>query len=394
MTSLRLGLNLTYLLADSGGSGSYARELIPALMAVEPEIRITGFVNADSPDSVLHADWAGEVDWVRFPIRPQRPGPLAPLLSMAAQWGALPAAAARRRLDVVHGLANVVPPLHPRVATVVTILDLIWLRHTTTMTRRATLGMRLAVPPSARTANRVIAISHAAREDLVRTLGLRPAKVDVTHLGVRLDETVSPSPEPKVRERLAIGPGPLVLCVAQVRPHKNLGGLVRALALLPDRAAQLVVVGAHTGHEAELRELAREAGVEARVHLPGWVSDEDLEGLYGAAACFALPSFEEGFGLPLLEAMRRGTPVACSDASSLPEVAGDAAVLFDPHDPKSIAAALERLLSDDALRARLVERGLARCREFTWEATARATLESYRRALASAPRAGRGGTRA
>jgi glycosyltransferase involved in cell wall biosynthesis len=277
---------------------------------------------------------------------------------------------------------------------VVTILDLIWLRHTTTMSRRATLGMRLAVPPSARTANRVIAISHAARADLVRTLGLAPDRVDVTHLGVRLDETVAPSAEASVRKRLGVGDGPIVLCVAQVRPHKNIAGLVRALAQLPDAGARLVVVGAHTGHEDELRALAQELGVQDRVHLPGWVSAEDLEGLYRAAACFALPSFEEGFGLPILEAMRRGTPVACSDASSLPEVAGDAAVLFDPHDPQSIAGALARLLSDEALRARLVDAGLARCREFTWKATARATLQSYRRALASARRPGRGGTRA
>jgi glycosyltransferase involved in cell wall biosynthesis len=393
VTALRIGLNLTFLVADSGGSGSYARELIPALLGVEPGVRITGFVNADAPDAVARAPWAGEVDWVRFPIHPQRPGPLAPLVSMAVQWGALPALAARRRLDVVHGLANVVPPLHPRVATVVTVLDLIWLRHTTTMTRRATLGMRLAVPPSARTADRVIAISRAARDDLVRTLRLPPARVDVTHLGVRLDETVPPTPEMELRQSLGLGDAPFVLCVAQVRPHKNIGGLVEALARLADERTNLVVVGPHTGHEEELRARAARLGVDRRVHLPGWVSDPDLEGLYRAAACFALPSFEEGFGLPILEAMRRGTPVACSDASSLPEVAGDAAVLFDPHDPSSIAAALERLLGDDALRARLAQAGLARCRDFTWEATARATLQSYRRALAE-PRAGRARTRA
>lgn len=390
---MKVGLNLTFLVADSGGSGSYARELIPALMEVEPGIRVTAFVNAEAPDSVRRAPWADEVDWVRFPMRPLRPGPLAPVLSMAAQWGALPAVAARRRLDLVHGLANVVPPVHPRLATVVTVLDLIWLRHTTTMTRRATLGMRLAVPPSARTADRVIAISRAARDDLVATLKLDPARVDVTHLGVRLDETVAPTPEAELRKRLGLGPGPFVLCVAQVRPHKNIAGLIEALAEVPGEDTELVVVGAHTGHEAQLRALAEQRGVAPRVHLPGWVSDADLEGLYGAAACFALPSFEEGFGLPLLEAMRRGTPVACSDASSLPEVAGGAAVLFDPHDPASIAAALGRLLSDAELRQRLVAAGHERCASFTWEATARATLESYRRALEER-RPERAGTRA
>jgi glycosyltransferase involved in cell wall biosynthesis len=387
---LRVGLNLTFLVADSGGSGSYARELLPALLTVEPGIRLTAYVSAQAPENVLRAPWASEVEWVRLPIRPLLPGPVAPVLSMAAQWGALPWSAARRRLDVVHGLAGVGPPLHPRVASVVTVLDLIWMRHPDTMTRRATLGMRLAVPRSARAADRVIAISHAAADDLVATLGLPRKRIDVTHLGVRLDEAVSPTPESELRERHGLGPDPFLLCVAQVRPHKNISGLVEALARLGDERLGLVVVGLHTGHEAELHELARRLGVEERLRIPGWVSAADLEGLYRATRCFVLPSFEEGFGLPVLEAMRRGVPVACSDTSSLPEVAGDAAELFDPRDPASIAAAIERIVGDPSARERLIASGLERCRRFTWEETARATAASYRRALGPEPPPARG----
>ena len=119
----------------------------------------------------------------------------------------------------------------------------------------------------------------------------------------------------------------------------------------------------------------------------GWLSANDLEGLYHAATCFVFPSLQEGFGLPVLEAMRRGTPVACSDTSSMPEVGGEAVLYFDPLDTASIAAALTRLLSDPDLRKRLTEAGIERQRMFTWRATAEATFESYSRAYAESPRA-------
>ena len=117
--------------------------------------------------------------------------------------------------------------------------------------------------------------------------------------------------------------------------------------------------------------------------LPGFVDEPALEGLYAAASAFALPSLSEGFGLPILEAMRRGLPVTCSDASALPETAGGAALLFDPRDVASIRAALSRVLGDGELRARLIAAGRARASELTWDRTARATLAAYRRALGS-----------
>jgi glycosyltransferase involved in cell wall biosynthesis len=145
---------------------------------------------------------------------------------------------------------------------------------------------------------------------------------------------------------------------------------------------QLVLPGAPSPYEVRLRELAAELGIDDRVHLPGWLDDADLDGLYRLASCVALPSRLEGFGLPVLEAMARGVPVACSDRTALPEVAGDAALLFDPDDLEAVTDAVARLLRDVPLREELVARGLARARQFTWDATAAATLESYRRAVA------------
>jgi glycosyltransferase involved in cell wall biosynthesis len=139
--------------------------------------------------------------------------------------------------------------------------------------------------------------------------------------------------------------------------------------------------GYPTAHESELRARAAALGIAEDVRFPAWLSSAELEGLWAIARAFVFPSLYEGFGLPVLEAMARGVPVACSNASSLPEVAGDAALLFDPHDQAAIATAISRLLGDETLRARLQARGAARARQFTWERTARLTLESYARTL-------------
>lgn len=362
---------------QSGGAGRYAAELVPALLTTDPGLRITAFATRGRP----RADWEGEVDWVTLPLEAGGGPAPAAAARLAFQWGAIPLSAARRRLELVHGLAGVVPPFAPHVATVVTVLDLIWMRDRASMGRRDTLAMKASVLPSVRRATRVLTISGAVKDDVVRTFGVPPERVDVTHLGVRSGATRAASPAAVVRAELGLGDARVVLCVAQKRSHKNLDGLLRAFAQVEAADVVLVLAGAHTPYEDELRGLAEELGVADRVRFAGWLDDAALEGLYALASAFVLPSFEEGFGLPVLEAMRHGVPVACSDASSLPEVAGGAAELFDPHDPAAIARALERLLTDDARRAELIARGRARCRELTWEATARATLEAYARAL-------------
>jgi glycosyltransferase involved in cell wall biosynthesis len=360
---LRIGLNLVFLVEGSGGAGRYALELLPALLAVAPEAKVTAFVNRDAPSALFDREWSDGVDWVRLPLG------IAGKAHLAAQMTVVPGIAARRRLDVLHSLANIGPLVTPRVARVVTLLDVIWLHQGADWeSGAAARGFASLSRLCARNADRVLTISESAKNDIVSSLGLDPAKVDVAPLGVR--------PQQPRREL----PGdPVVLCVAQKRPYKNLGTLIRAVAEL-EEPARLVLVGAPTPHEQELKALAAELGVAGRVDFRGWVSEEELESLYRDARCFVLPSLIEGFGLPVLEAMARGVPVACSNRPALPEVAGDAGLLFDPEDQRAVTDAVGRLLRDDELARALAERGVERAAQLTWERTARATLDSYRKA--------------
>jgi glycosyltransferase involved in cell wall biosynthesis len=260
--------------------------------------------------------------------------------------------------------------------------DLIYARFPEAHSGLREKGMRVLVPWAARRADRVIADSQSTREDLTALLDLKPELIDVVPLGLGTVRREQPMPAAEVRARFDLGERRVVLSLSAKRPHKNLATLIEALAQLPAEERPLLVLpGYPTWHEQELRELALRAGVSADVRMPGWVSGAQLEGLWDIAECFVFPSLYEGFGLPVLEAMARAVPVACSNASSLPEVAGEAALLFDPRDQSAIADALERLLGDESLRDQLRARGLLQVRQFTWERTARLTLDSYKRAL-------------
>jgi glycosyltransferase involved in cell wall biosynthesis len=230
----------------------------------------------------------------------------------------------------------------------------------------------------------VIAISEAGKTDIVRFLGVPVDRVDVTHLGPALDEHET-TPEVDLRRQLELGDAPIVLTVSAKRPHKNLKRLFEAFEDVDVDDAVLVAPGYSTFYEEELR---KKAG--GRIRLTGWLPDADLDGLYRAATCFVFPSLAEGFGLPVLDALVRGTPVACSNATSLPEVAGEAALYFDPEDPDAIVAAIDRLLVDGALRERLRAAGPQQAAKFSWRTTAEATLASYERVrearAATAPR--------
>jgi glycosyltransferase involved in cell wall biosynthesis len=241
------------------------------------------------------------------------------------------------------------------------------------------------VPLAARRSNRIIVDATSTRDDLDRLLRVAPSKVDVVPLGLGAARRIAPMPEMQLRAKLDLPDQPIVLCVAAKRPHKNLMRLLGAIALIPsDRRPALVLPGYRTAHEDQLRARADELGIARHVRFLDWIDSDELEGLYAAASCFVFPSLLEGFGLPVLEAMIRGLPVACSGNGALAEVAADAALLFDPRSGTEIASAIERLLTDTAEAERLRSAGRVRAATFTWAATAAATLSTYARAQRSA----------
>jgi alpha-1,3-rhamnosyl/mannosyltransferase len=359
-----------------GGLETYVLELVPAVLRATPETRLTVLCNARGRELLAAQDWAGEVE-LSTPLLTARGiralfelGPLGVL--------------AGRRFDVLHSPA-LTAPLATRAANVVVMADTTWITVPDLgKGQAATVRLWQAVVPRvARRADRVIAISAAGADDVERHLRVPRERIDVIPLGYGTPRRVEPTPAARLRERLGLGDGPIVLNVAMKKVHKNQLRLVRALpavrAAVP--GAQLVLPGARTPYEDELRAEAERLGLAAAVAFPGYVDDSDLEGLYAEAAAFAFPSLNEGFGMPVLEAMSRGVPVVAGAAGALPEVVGDAALLVDPESVDQIAAATVRVLTDTPLREQLIAAGRRRPQAFSWDKTAAGTLASWRAAL-------------
>jgi glycosyltransferase involved in cell wall biosynthesis len=361
------GLNLAYLVpGETGGMEVYARALVPALRAARPELRLTAIASPELAAELRDAPWCDGLSAVALRVSGR-----TRVRRVLAEQTLVPVAARRAGVEVLHSPASIGPLLTPGVASVVTVHDLIYASHPETHPGLLRHGMRVMVPAGARAADRVIAISNHTRDELIRHVGLARERIAVVPNGPGTDPREAPTPERELRARHRLGDRPLILSVSARRPHKNLERLIDAVRAL-DREATLVVPGYPGPHDTAL---AARGG--DRVRLLGWIDGADLEGLYAHAACLAFPSLAEGFGLPVLEAMRRGLPVACSNATSLPEVAGEAALLFDPLDTGAIATALGRLLADPGLRAELAQRGRAQAARFSWERTARETLAVY-----------------
>jgi glycosyltransferase involved in cell wall biosynthesis len=298
-----------------------------------------------------------------------------------------PVVLASQKVDLLHALAFVVPLLSP-CPTVVTIYDLSFIHFPDAFRPWNRLYLSFFTAWSARRARRVIAISESTRRDVVSRFGLPAERVDVVHCGV--DGLFRPLPAAEIesfRQRRGL-PGEFIFFIGTLEPRKNLETLVRAYARLLARcrdsggdAPKLVIGGAKGWYYERVFAAVEELGLVRHVIFPGYVAQEELPWWYGAATLFVYPSYHEGFGLPVLEAMRCGLPVITSNVSSLPEVAGDAGLLVGPMDVEELAEAMYRLLQDAALREELSQLGLERAAHFSWERTARETVSVYRRAL-------------
>ncbi len=372
---LHVGLNALFYEPDrSAGTETYLRGLVPELALASPATRFTVVTTRKGAAALRDAGWTAFCSIVQFPAdegqRARR---------LAAEQVRYPVFARRRGWDLLHSLASVAPVVTATPA-VITVHDATFFRMAT-FNAVTTAGMRAIVSTAARRADGLIAVSEAGRDDVVEVLGIPPERFTVVPNGA--GRPPGPAAEhAAVRRRLELPHSSrVVLCVAAMRPHKNQELLLRALELLPEDVV-LVLVGHREAYAGKLETLARDSGLAGRVRVAGYVADDELEALYELAACAALPTLAEGFGLPALEALRRGVPLACSDIAVLREVGGDVPRYFDPRDPASAARAIAEAMGD-AARA---EAGRAQAARFTWRAAAEGTLEAYDRALSGATR--------
>jgi glycosyltransferase involved in cell wall biosynthesis len=293
---------------------------------------------------------------------------------------AFPRLAARAGASLVHVQYFVAPRLP--CPAVVTVHDLSFVRAPELLRVRDRLLFRRFVPGSLRRARHVIAVSEFTRRDLADAYDIPLDRITAIPNGVSGAFRPLPDARRHVADRLGLAEE-YVLFVGALTPRKNPVALLEAF----ERVArvhgvhQLVLAGADRGSGAAMRRRADELGLTGRLRLLGHVAEPDLPALYGAAEAVCVPSLYEGFGLPALEAMACGTPVVASGTTGLSEAVGDAALTFDPTSVDDIALALERVLGDASLRARLVEAGRARAAGFTWRRSAEATAQVYREAL-------------
>jgi glycosyltransferase involved in cell wall biosynthesis len=292
----------------------------------------------------------------------------------------------RRPPDALFVPAHVLPPIHPR-ASLVTIHDLGYLHFPQAHPRLQRLYLDLSTRWNARAAACIVADSEATKADLVARYGTAPEKIVVAYPGY--DDSLALVRDPAIIEdakaRYGIA-GDYFLYLGTLQPRKNLARVIEAFASLQSDSS-LVLAGRHGWLYDDLFDRVRRLGLEGRVRFPGYVADEDKAALLGGASALVFPSLYEGFGLPVLEAQACGCPVITSATSSLPEVAGDAALLVDPQDTAAIAAAIQRVAADPGLRTTLIERGLVNVHRFSWETCARATLDAIEECTEGTPAA-------
>jgi glycosyltransferase involved in cell wall biosynthesis len=370
---LRIAIDAHSVGTGLGGNESYATNLIEALAEIDQTNRYTLYVTKREAVERFGNRWPN------FSVRSTLPH--TPLIRIPLT---LSAELRRNPVDVLH-VQFTAPPFSP-CPVVVSIHDLSFEHLPNTFTWRSRKQLRITVRRTARQASQVIALSEYARNDIVNTYQVSTDKISVIPLsaGAHFRPITDEEELQRVRQTYGIE-GEYMLSVGAIQPRKNLGRLVAAYSHLrgakPEgKLPKLVLAGKCAWLYDETLRAIKELELSDSIILTGYVPESDLPTLYSGALCFIYPSYFEGFGLPPLEAMQCGVPVIVGDRTSLPEVVGDAAVLVDPFDVHALAGAIEKVVSDSDLRARLSVQGLARAKLFEWRETARQTLAVYQKA--------------
>lgn len=363
----RVLVDLLSYTGKKGGTETYARELYRRLGRLVPDWSFIGYVSKEGfredlswfPGEVVDSGISGENRW-RWAV-----GELFQVSRAAKAHGA----------DLIHCTANL-GPMRTSVPTVLSKHDMLYWSHPQYMSVPLyTEPVKWMEKAAAKNATRILTISEESRRSIHTYLHVDEDRVDLVPLaGTKV---------PDADRSLASQPHPMVLATGNRRPHKNWPSLIRALPLIPEAdRPHLVVTGSHG--DDPLRAVVAETAMENWVELKGWVTDDEMRDLYSRATILAMPSFADGFSLPALEAMMAGLPVMISDIPVYREVVGDAAMLIDPHDLRSIADAMRIAATDQGAMSDLSARGRTRAALFSWEKTAKATLASFQRALAVA----------
>ncbi len=363
------------------GNETYTLNLVRALLAL-PSVK------------------RGDVQFILYTTHPERlrprldPAHLAPIRQVKPKPASLriplglPLATTRDRADLLH--VNYVAPPLGACPHVVTVHDISYELYPDFFSPRDRWMLKIMVPLTIRRAAHIITVSQHAKHEIVSRYNLSPARVTVTYeaAGEQFHPVIEASVLNVVRERYGLG-SQYLLALGNLQPRKNIGRLVEAYARLRRDGqlvgVQLVLAGKALWRESEIYAKVKGAGLEQEVIFPGYVDDADLPALYSGALAFVFPSLYEGFGLPPLEAMACGTPVIASNAASLPEVVGDAALTVNPTDVQALADAIHLVVSRPGLRACLIERGLRRAAQFTWRRCAEETLAVYQTVRAGRP---------
>ncbi len=359
------------------GIGTYIRNLVTELGVLDHDSQ---YVLLTRPEDAASAAAAAGPNFQAV-VETSRP------YSLGEQWR-VPRAVARAKADLLHEPHYVLPPL-TRCRTVVTIHDCIHLRFPEYLPSRAAFAYAHAmIRLAARKADRVLTVSDASKRDILHYTGVAPEKVVVIYNGLDARFAAVPDAEAidRVRQRFQLD-HPFVLYVGNIKPHKNLERLIAAFASMRadgPEGLKLVVIGDETSKHPGLRQAVHRHRLDKHVRFFGFQPVMTLVTFYRLARAFVFPSLYEGFGLPPLEAMANETPVVTSNLSSLPEVAGDAALLVDPYDVASIAEGIRRAVTDEPLRQQLIARGRRRAQEFSWARAAAQTLHVYREVLGAA----------
>lgn len=355
------------------GTEQYTTHLVKALTRLPPRHRLILYFNHLPPAPASGGDW-GDPQGSTWPDQVTvRAIPFPRLWThLRLSWEML-----RHPPDLLFVPAHVLPLWRPR-RTVVTIHDLGYRFFPEAHPPHRRLELHLSTMWNVRVASRVIAISQATKDDLARHYSVPENKIAVVHHGVA--PRFRPTEDSTARAHYGL-PERYLLYLGTLQPRKNIERLLRAHAQLPPRAPALVLAGARGWYFERIAAVIDELALGRRVHLPGYIDDADVPALLSGAIALVYPSLYEGFGLPALEAMACGTPVIAADTSSLPEVVGEAGLLVDPLNTEQLAAAIERVWTDEDLHRELRRRGLERAAQFSWARCAEETMDILEEAL-------------